>query len=271
MPARPSAEGCGPVGRGPELASPSRAAGVLTPAEVRAEDLADVADTLRRVAASGPLLHGQHRSSGRARLAPRPCPLHRPGALAGLVERVRIRLGVEDVRVTASALVQGHAARLWSLSLGALVRDRRLPDLNSDVVLWRDQDGRVRLHLKRAAGWASERLEDVLAGTVIAGHLAPMITAAHRLGPLSDRLLCGNAASALLGATRALDGAPTGPARLVANRLLTQGPLRNTVEEYPGGGHRRCSCCLFYRVTGGGLCGDCAPTRSPTTRTGPGA
>ena len=41
-----------------------------------------------------------------------------PVALAGLVGRVRVRLDVGDGRVAASILVQGHAARLWSLSLG---------------------------------------------------------------------------------------------------------------------------------------------------------
>ncbi len=160
--------------------------------------------------------------------------------------------------------MQGHAARLWSLSLGAVFRAGLVPDLNPDVLLWRDEDGSVCLHLQQPAGWAGGHLEDVLAGTVIGEHLAPMITAVHRLGPLSDRLLWGNAASALLGAARVLDGAPTGPARAVADRLLGRGPLRGSIEARPAGGHRRRSCCLFYRVPGAGLCGDCALTHSPT-------
>jgi len=76
----------------------------------------------------------------------------------------------------------------------------------------------------------------VLAATVIGEHLDPMITAVHRLGPLSDRLLWGNVASALLGAARVIDGAPIGPARAVADRLLGRGPLEGTIEARPDGG-----------------------------------
>jgi len=184
--------------------------------------------------------------------------------LAGLVERVRVRLGVGDGRVAASILVQGHAARLWSLSLGTVFRAGLVPDLHPDVLWWRDEDGSVRLHLEPAQGWAGGHREDVLAETVIGEHLAPMITAVHRLGPLSDRLLWGNVASALLGAARVIDGAPTGPARAVADRLLGRGPLQGSIEQGSDGGHRRRSCCLFYRVPGAGLCGDCALTHSPT-------
>jgi len=186
-----------------------------------------------------------------------------PAVLAGLVGRVRVRLGVGDGRVAASILVQGHAARLWSLSLGTWFHAGLVPDLHPDVLLWRDEDGSVRLHLERAQGWAGGHLEDVLAATVIGEHLAPMITAVHRLGPLSDRLLWGNAASALLGAARVIDGAPTGPARAVTDRLLNKGPLRGSIAARPDGGHRRRSCCLFYRVPGAGLCGDCALTHAP--------
>ncbi len=162
-----------------------------------------------------------------------------------------------------SILVQGHAARLWSLSLGTVFRAGLIPDLHPDVLWWRDEDGSVRLHLKRTQGWARGHPEDVLAAAVMGEHLAPMITAVHRLGPLSDRLLWGNVASALLGAARVIDGAPTGPARAVANRLLGRGPLEGTIEQGSDGGHRRRSCCLFYRVPGGGLCGDCALTHAP--------
>jgi len=184
--------------------------------------------------------------------------------LAGLVGRVRVRLGVGDSRVAASILVQGHAARLWSLSLGTWFHAGLVPDLHPGSLLWRDEDGSVRLHLERAQGWAGGHLEDVLAATVIGEHLAPMITAVHRLGPLSDRLLWGNVASALLGAARVIDGAPTGPVRAVADRLLGRGPLEGSIEQGSDGGHRRRSCCLFYRVPGAGLCGDCALTHAPT-------
>jgi iron complex transport system ATP-binding protein len=31
-------------------------------------------------------------------------------------------------------------------------------------------------------------------------------------------------------------------------------------------GYRRTSCCLYYRVPGGGLCGDCVLTTQPHER-----
>ena len=220
-------------------------------------------DTLGRVAELGPYFAVSTGPVAEPGWRPVRALYSDPVALAGLVEQVRARLDVGDGRVAASILVQGHAARLWSLSLGTVFRAGLVPDLHPDVLLWRDEDGSVRLHLQLAAGWAGEYLEDVLAATVIGAHLAPMITAVHRLGPLSDRLLWGNAASALLGAARVIDGAPTGPARAVTDRLLNKGPLRGSIAARPDGGHRRRSCCLFYRVPGAGLCGDCALTHAP--------
>jgi len=238
---------------------------VTDPSIVRGVALVGLpADTLSRVAEFGPYFAVSTGPVAQPGWRPVRALYTDPAALAGLVGRVRVRLGVGDSRVAASILVQGHAARLWSLSLGTVFRAGLVPDLHPDVLLWRDEDGSVRLHLERAQAWAGGHLEDVLAGTVMGEHLAPMITAVHRLGPLSDRLLWGNVASALLGAARVIDGAPIGPARAVADRLLNKGPLRGSVEQGSDGGHRRRSCCLFYRVPGGGLCGDCALTHSPT-------
>ena len=59
----------------------------------------------------------------------------------------------------------------------------------------------------------------------------------------------------------------------LANRLLAREPLTGTGwfdhrpddgGPRPGWSFTRTSCCLFYRVPGGGLCGDCvlaAPRR----------
>jgi len=94
-----------------------------------------------------------------------------------------------------------------------LLRGGLLADLDPDALLWRDQDGSVRLHLDRTEGWRGADLETALGCSVIDEHLTPLLTAVHRLAPLSGRLLWGNAASALLGAARVLDDAPLGPAR----------------------------------------------------------
>ncbi len=238
-------------------------------AGLHAADPDDVADTLQVLAGCGPYFAVGTGAVDEPGWRPVRALYENPVVLAGLVGRVRTRLGAGQWRVAASILFQGHAARLWSVSLGALLRGGLLPELDPDALLWRDQDGSVRLRLDPSEGWRGADLGNVLGCSVIGEHLTPLLTAVHRLGPLSARLLWGNAASALLGAARVLDDGPVGPARGVDDRLLNHGPLRGTLEVQPEGGHRRRSCCLFYRVPGGGLCGDCALTQFPTSRTGP--
>jgi len=245
---------------------------VIDPGAVRraaglpAADPGDVADTLQVLAGCGPYFAVSTGSVHEPGWRPVRALYENPVVLARLVERVRTRLGTGQARVAASILFQGHAARLWSVSLGALLRGGLLPELDPNALLWRDQGGSVRLHLDRTEGWRGEDLENALGCSVIDEHLTPLLTAVHQLAPLSGRLLWGNAASALLGAVRVLDDAQLGPARGVAERLLNYGPLRGTLEVQPEGGYRRRSCCLFYRVPGGALCGDCALTRAPQVR-----
>jgi hypothetical protein len=231
-----------------------------------AADPGDVADTLQVLAGCGPYFAVSTGAVHEPGWRPVRALYENPVVLARLVERVRTRLGTGQARVAASILFQGHAARLWSVSLGALIRGGLLPELDPDALLWRDQGGSVRLHLNRTEGWRGEDLENALGCSVIDEHLTPLLTAVHQLAPLSGRLSWGNAASALLGAARVLDDAQLGPARGVAERLLNYGPLRGTLEVRPEGGYRRRSCCLFYRVPGGALCGDCALTQAPQVR-----
>jgi ferric iron reductase protein FhuF len=87
---------------------------------------------------------------------------------------------------------------------------------------------------------------------------------------VSEQVLWGNVASALAGAMTMLvevhpEQADTA-ARLVET-LLERGPLAGTGEIFRPEASRpqrffvRRSCCLFYRVPGGGYCGDCVLTR----------
>jgi ferric iron reductase protein FhuF len=101
---------------------------------------------------------------------------------------------------------------------------------------------------------------------VLDGQLAPLVAAVRAQVAISERLLWGNAASALAGAKRVLGTArPDAAVRAaeVAGRLLGSGRLAGAGELLPasppdvGWTFRRRSCCLYYRVPGGGLCGDC--------------
>jgi iron complex transport system ATP-binding protein len=225
----------------------------------------DPAETLRRVAALGPYFTVA--TGGDATPGWRPAQeLYRDQAvLAGVVERVRRRLGTPETRVAASIFFQGWAARLWAVSLAAVTREGRLPALPPETLLWRDDEGSVELRIERPVLRAEV---DQLRQEVVHQHLEPLVAAVGRLVPIAAGLLWGNAASALLGAARVLDGAVPAAATELATGLLTHDPLRGTVEVVTGGRSLRRSCCLFYRVPGGGLCGDCVLRRAPARRPG---
>nr|WP_206036579.1 ATP-binding cassette domain-containing protein [Rhodococcus sp. BL-253-APC-6A1W] len=181
--------------------------------------------------------------------------------LAATVGHIGARIGTTEYRVAASTLHLGYAARLWSLTLGGIVRTGILPDI--ECLLWRDVDGRIDLHLPEAVGWACDDLNElveVAQETVLGRHLEPMIAAIRAAEPMSDRLLWGNAASALIGAARVLDGEAGTVAVKLAETILLDQRLVDTVDR-EGTGFRRRSCCLFYRTPASGYCGDCVLTR----------
>jgi iron complex transport system ATP-binding protein len=177
--------------------------------------------------------------------------------LDGIIGRVQARMDAAEQRVAASTFFLGFAARLWSIGLGALAGHRLLPDLASEPLLFRETDGQIRLHIEHPVVWQGDDLEPRLADMVLAGHLAPLSAALRRLGPISSKVLRGNAASALLGAAQVFDRSVTpGPGWQLARRLCADKRLSGAIR-FSGAGYCRTSCCLYYRVPGGGLCGDC--------------
>jgi iron complex transport system ATP-binding protein len=186
--------------------------------------------------------------------------------LAGIVGRVQARMDAAEQRVAASTFFLGFAARLWSVGLAAVAGQRLLPDLAPEHLLFRETDGQIRLHIEHPVAWRGDDLEPILADMVLDRHLAPLTAALRRLGPISEKLLRGNAASALLGAARVFDrDATPGPGWQLARGLCADERLSNAIR-FNDAGYRRTSCCLYYRVPGGGLCGDCVLTTSPTQR-----
>ncbi|MET9504567.1 (2Fe-2S)-binding protein [Streptomyces sp. NPDC006622] len=189
--------------------------------------------------------------------------------LAFRIGKVARSLRAPEPRVAASVTQQGLAARLWSVALGCAVLYGRQPDLAPGLLRW-DPDGSAPDDL-----WLTEvrtRPGDArtLADTVLHGHLEPLaaaLRARHRLAP---GLLRGNAASALAGAARQLDrwarahGRPDAAARARAlTAELLAHPLLAGTGTLTGTAFRRRSCCLYYRVPGGGVCGDCCFPRPP--------
>jgi iron complex transport system ATP-binding protein len=187
--------------------------------------------------------------------------------LDGIVDRVGARMDVAERRVAASTFFLGFAARLWSIGLGALAGHRLLPDLDAERLLFRESDGQFQLHIEDPVAWQGADLEPMLADMVLEWHLAPLSAALRRLGPISQRLLRGNAASALLGAARVFDrDATAGPGWQMARRLCADKRLSAAIR-FNGMSYRRTSCCLYYRAPRGGLCGDCVLTSKPGMET----
>jgi ferric iron reductase protein FhuF len=188
---------------------------------------------------------------------------------ADLVARVANRLGGCERRVAASMVVLGYSARLVGPAVSALLRDDLLLDLRPENVRF-DYDPRrgFSLNLVRPVAWRGDRaaLRAGWTGVVVDGHLRPLIDAVRAVVPVSPALLWGNVASGLAGAIRAV-ATGTGGALPVSRchaeglSLLEAGPLRGTgdLALHSGGlSFVRRSCCLYYRLDGGGMCGDCA-------------
>jgi iron complex transport system ATP-binding protein len=183
--------------------------------------------------------------------------------LDAIVERVRARINAAERRVAASTFFLGFAARLWSVGLGAVAGHGLLPDLAAEHLLFRESDGQTRLHIEHPVGRPGQNLGALLADMVFESHLAPLAAALRRLGPISERVLRGNAASALLGAARVFDpDGPQGPAWKLALELCADQSLSCTID-FSKPGYRRSSCCLYYRTRDVGLCGDCVLTKKP--------
>jgi ferric iron reductase protein FhuF len=200
--------------------------------------------------------------------------LDRPAA-AELVDAVGGWLGTPERRVAASMVVLGYAARLVGPSMAVLVRDGILLDLRASRVRYAYAPQRgFRLTLLRPDGWRGtpEALRERWYREVVAGHLGSLIAAVRAVVALAPALLWGNVSAGLAGALRtlALSGAaPLTRCHDTGLSMLEHGPLRNTGRLWVGDGQLRFlrrSCCLFYRLDGGGMCGDCPlPARTGTS------
>ncbi|MGW0231069.1 (2Fe-2S)-binding protein [Actinopolymorpha singaporensis] len=212
-------------------------------------------------------------------------------ALGQAITHTTDRLGTTEPRVGASILFQGMAARLWSPVVAVALLRRRVPvlapgttwpDLGASGRPWRTDPARVVLLAPDgqrdvdASGHLHNdlvHLARLAVRTVVKTHLTPLKDAVRAEASLPDALLWGNAASALVGTLGVLAGARPELTREVAaftETALRQPPLADAgIVDPPtpsAGGVStsafvRRSCCLYYRVPGGGLCGDCPLAR----------
>jgi ferric iron reductase protein FhuF len=198
-----------------------------------------------------------------------------PAPLRDRIAHVRGVLGGPDGqdvdrRVAASIAFQGIAALVVSAPFAAAVLHGVLPQLTARALHWRaTESGPWPL-------WCPEPdavpVPDVtsaaaaLAAALLDEHLDPLVTAVRAQVPVAERVLWGNAASAVASAKRlvvAQRPEAAEHAAAVAQRLLAAGRFAGTGDLLPPvdpdrlWSFRRRSCCLYYRVPGGGLCGDC--------------
>lgn len=196
-------------------------------------------------------------------------------ALTFRVDAVSRRLRATEPRVAASIAHQALAARLWSVALGCAVRYGRLPDLDPGLLRWDTAaaapDDLWLTEVRALPGAADPAtLTDAVVRAVVRGHLEPLGEALRDRYGLAAGLLWGNAGSALAGAARELDrwarandrADTAARTRALADALFAH-PLLSATGTRTGLAFRRRSCCLYYRVPGGGVCGDCCFTQPP--------
>ncbi len=180
---------------------------------------------------------------------------------ADLIVATARRYHTSDLRIGASLVHLGHATRLWSPVLACALGHGVVPDLRD---LQRADNG-AQLRMPEPVGAAVDSPSaDVLYRIVVQQHMEPL--AAGLRVKLAPALLAGNIASALVGAARALLSARPDLRSLIVgitNSLLDTGMLAGSgVITGPHLGFRRRSCCLFYRVPGRSVCGDCVFRRA---------
>jgi hypothetical protein len=174
-------------------------------------------------------------------------------ALKTTLDVIAERYRTTEPRVAASLFFLSYTARLLCPTVAAHVLGGPVPDIRPGNLWW---------HYDPADG-LRVRIDQPTTGPGIAESLAPVVEAIHDVVPVARGLLWGNAASSMAGALRTLARTGTASAEdcvALGGRLFAEPPLRGTGEFVPFPGEvafRRRSCCLYYRLDGGGTCGDC--------------
>lgn len=170
-----------------------------------------------------------------------------------LIEATNARYQATEPRIGASLVHLGHAARLWSPVLACVLAHGVIPDLTD---LQRADDG-AELRLPEPTGELAAPAPELLYRVVVQDHLEAF--AAGLRIKLAPGLRYGNIASALVGTSRMLASARPDRYKAIAEltaALLNTGELAGTGTNTDLRFHRN-SCCLYYRLPGGGKCGDC--------------
>jgi hypothetical protein len=200
-----------------------------------------------------------------AELAERPDVLTERVSAARTMLAGRSRVPVEEIeeRATASIVFLGLAARLVSPAFGSAALAGRVPDLRLDTLWWQPTAGGP-WPMARSAPAGPPGTPPDLEARILVPVVTPVLEAFARTFSLSPQVLWGNVASSLAGALTMLRTARPDRAEHAAHLLaemLDHGTLQGAGDLGPPFVRR--SCCLFYRVPGAGLCGDCVLATRP--------
>ncbi|WP_029106967.1 (2Fe-2S)-binding protein [Mycobacterium sp. URHD0025] len=174
-----------------------------------------------------------------------------------------------SIKAAASSVHLSIAARLLSPVVGAAVCQHAVPLLVADSVYWqRDSSHRPRLGVTRldwVAVNSSEHAASLITDSLVGDVLRPLSEIMRSATGVSPQVLWGNIASAANGAVTVLSMSRPHDERrgraLIAS-LLAVRPLSGAAEFVDGRFMRR-NCCLYYRIPGGGYCGDCVLASAP--------
>ncbi len=175
--------------------------------------------------------------------------------VAWTAEALSVRAGVDvEERVAASTASLGIFARLLSPAIGAAILGAEAPDPRS--LRWQPVEGGP---MRLAALTWGRHAPSVVVDLVI----APLVERLDTEHGVSAKIGWGNAASAVHGAARMAaqaDPALAPAAGRLLRDLLKHPHLTQTADVGPPFVRR--SCCLYYRLPGGGYCGDCVLAHS---------
>ena len=183
-------------------------------------------------------------------------------------------------RVAASIVFLGLASRLLSPPLAAACVSGVLPVPDFERIRWQPVESGpmpIAWHDLDAALADNDpaAVAQVLIRTTTLTLVGPLLEVFCGRFLVSGKVMWGNVASALAGAAGMIaDAAPIHAecGAAIVERMLAQPPLLGTATlTRPDPGRARWflvrrNCCLYYRIPGGGMCGDCVLTPEAVRR-----
>jgi hypothetical protein len=181
--------------------------------------------------------------------------------------------GAPDDAVATSLFVQAYAYRVAGTTLACAAVAGAAPDPsagNVAVGLARYRPSSVTYATDDVVVVPPAGPADELDRRLFAGHLDPLVAAAHARVRVTERLLWGDVAAAVVAAARAVAGGSDDPAPVWRwfDAWLAAAP--HDLAALGAGGaadYRRRTCCLWWKASGGGLCADCSLDQVPAPAT----